>query len=53
MPKPLWEPSEQRIKNSNMYRFMQSVNQTHGTDFADYDALYQWSVTNIEAFWAE
>ncbi len=53
MLKPLWEPSEQRIKDSNMYRFMQSVNHTHGTRFTDYDALYQWSVDNIEAFWAE
>jgi acetoacetyl-CoA synthetase len=53
MSKPLWKPSEQRIKNSNMYRFMQAVNHTYGTHFADYDALYQWSVENIAAFWAE
>ena len=53
MSQPLWEPSEQRIKDSNMYRFMQEVNQTYGTHFADYDALYQWSVENIAAFWAE
>ena len=33
MLKPLWEPSEQRIKDSNMYRFMQSVNKTHGIKF--------------------
>jgi acetoacetyl-CoA synthetase len=36
-----------------MYRFMQAVNQGHGTDFTDYDSLYQWSVENIEVFWAE
>jgi acetoacetyl-CoA synthetase len=53
MSKPLWKPSEQRIKDSNMFRFMQVVNQTHGTNFTDYDGLYQWSVENIEAFWAE
>ena len=53
MAQPLWEPSEQRIKESNMYRFMQGVNRTYGTQFTDYDALYQWSVTNIAAFWAE
>ncbi len=53
MLKPLWEPSEQRIKDSNMYRFMQSVNQTHGINCTDYNELYQWSVENIEAFWAE
>ncbi len=53
MLKPLWEPSAQRIKNSNMYRFMQSVNDIHGTTFTDYNELYQWSVENLEAFWAE
>jgi acetoacetyl-CoA synthetase len=53
MLKPLWEPSEQRIKDSNMYRFMQGVNHSHGTDFTDYNSLYQWSVENIESFWAE
>ncbi len=53
MLKPLWKPSAQRIKNSNMYRFMQTVNHTYGTHFTDYDHLYQWSVENIETFWAE
>jgi acetoacetyl-CoA synthetase len=51
--KPLWEPSARRIKDSNMHRFMQIVNRTYGTNFTDYDGLYQWSVENIEAFWAE
>jgi acetoacetyl-CoA synthetase len=36
-----------------MYRFMQRVNSTYGMNFSDYDALYQWSVANIEDFWAE
>jgi len=53
MSKPLWEPSSQRIQNTNMYRFMQEVNQTCNTDFNDYDALYQWSVDDLESFWAE
>ena len=53
MMEPLWKPSEKRVKESNMYRFMQSVNHSHGTNFADYDALYQWSVENLEAFWTE
>jgi len=49
----LWRPSEQRIKGSNMYRFMQGVNQNYGTDFNDYEALHQWSVEHLEAFWTE
>jgi len=35
-----------------MYRFMQKVNEEHGTDFADYGALHRWSVDNLEDFWA-
>ncbi len=32
---------------------MQHVNRTYQTNFTDYDGLYQWSVENIAAFWAE
>ena len=53
MLKPLWSPSRQRIKDSNMYRFMQMVNRKHGKQFSDYTSLYSWSVENLEAFWAE
>ncbi len=53
MLEPLWKPSDQRVRASNMYRFMQNVNRRHGTHFNDYDSLYQWSVENIEAFWGE
>ncbi|OEU79032.1 MAG: acetoacetate-CoA ligase [Desulfobulbaceae bacterium C00003063] len=53
MSKLLWEPSEQRIKSSNIYKFMQNVNEKYGTHFAEYEALHQWSVNNLENFWAE
>ncbi len=53
MKKALWKPSEARIKNSNMYRFMQQVNRSLEMDLVDYDSLYQWSVDNLETFWAE
>ena len=52
MSKLLWEPTEERIRNSNMFRFMERINEKHGTDFSDYDALYQWSIDNIPDFWA-
>jgi len=52
MAKLLWKPSEERIKNSNMYKFMQFINDKHGTDFREYRALYQWSVDKIPEFWA-
>ncbi|MBW1642401.1 MAG: acetoacetate--CoA ligase [Deltaproteobacteria bacterium] len=52
MDKLLWEPSEERIKNSNMHRFMEAVNEKHRKSFTDYDSLYQWSIENISDFWA-
>jgi len=52
MGKLLWQPSEERIKSSNMHRFMGYVNERYGKDFTEYDPLYQWSVDNISDFWA-
>jgi len=52
MAKLLWQPSEERIKTTNMYRFIQFVNERHSLDFHGYPALYQWSVENIPDFWA-
>ncbi len=52
MAKLLWTPSEERKQNSNMYRFMLTVNSKFGKNFTDYDGLYQWSVDNIADFWA-
>jgi acetoacetyl-CoA synthetase len=52
MGKMLWRPSTQRVKDSNMYRFMEFVNARHGKNLSDYDQLYRWSVDNIPDFWA-
>ncbi len=51
MAKRLWQPSEERIKNTNMYAFMQTVNHKFDKDFSTYDELYQWSVENLADFW--
>ncbi len=53
MPKKLWEPSEERIKSTNIYRFMTRVNDTYGTSFTEYTPLWEWSVDHLEDFWAE
>ena len=51
MAKILWKPSPERVKNSNMYRFMCSVNERYNKDLKDYDGLYQWSIDNVPDFW--
>lgn len=52
MGKLLWEPSEERIKNAEMTRYMNFVNQRYAKDFHTYWELYDWSVNNILDFWA-
>ena len=52
MAKLLWQPSEEQIKNSNMYRFMGIVNQKFNQSFNEYQSLYEWSIENIADFWA-
>ena len=51
MGKLLWQPSEDRIKSTNMYRFMTGINEKYNKDFDEYGQLYQWSIENISDFW--
>ena len=51
MAKLLWKPSEEQIKNSNLYRFMNFINEKYGQNFETYAPLYEWSVANIPEFW--
>jgi acetoacetyl-CoA synthetase len=51
MGKLLWQPTEEQVKRSNMYRYMQFVNERFDKAFQTYDELYQWSVTAIPDFW--
>ncbi len=51
MEKLLWKPSDQRIKVTNLNRFMRFINETFKTNFSAYADLYQWSIENIPDFW--
>jgi acetoacetyl-CoA synthetase len=48
---PLWKPSEERIKQTNMYRFMNFINERYSESFTDYEPLREWSVANISELW--
>jgi len=52
MAKLLWKPSEDRIRQSNLFRLNSFINEKHGTQLSDYDSLYQWSIDHIPDFWA-
>jgi len=50
--RPLWEPSEERIKNANITKFIRYVNDKHGVKIDGFHALYDWSIANRADFWA-
>src|SRR5208337_1564232 len=52
MRKPLWQPSEERIKNANMTKFMEYAGKRQGKAFSGYFDLYGWSIDHIPEFWA-
>jgi acetoacetyl-CoA synthetase len=52
MAKLLWKPSDEQIEKTNMYRFMNFINEKHNQDFSHYAQLHAWSITNIADFWA-
>lgn len=48
---PIWVPSAKRIGATNMYKYLQFINDQHNKSFTTYDELYEWSITNIADFW--
>jgi acetoacetyl-CoA synthetase len=51
MTEPLWRPTEEQIRNTQMFKFMTHLNTSLGTDHKDYADLHQWSVDHIAEFW--
>ena len=52
---PLWAPSPERIARANLTRFLEQVRAIgdRTESVVDYDALYQWSIRDLELFWTE
>jgi len=48
----LWTPSEEWLRRSNISAFADWLERNRGLQFADYPALYRWSVEHLEDFWA-
>jgi acetoacetyl-CoA synthetase len=51
-PPIVWMPSEERIASATITRYREWVNQTRGLRLEDYGGLWQWSVDELEEFWA-
>ncbi len=49
--KILWEPSEERIKHSNIMAFITAVEADWNINLRDFEELYEFSIQETEKFW--
>lgn len=50
--KPLWTPSPERVRDSNLTRFIAFINGKSGLNVKSYSELYKWSIENVSDFWS-
>ncbi len=48
----LWSPRPEFAEKSNVAKYMRWLKAERGLDFADYSALWNWSVTDLKGFWS-
>ena len=46
----LWKPSPERVSDANLTRFIRFVNDKYGKSLEGYPELYDWSISDLEAF---
>jgi acetoacetyl-CoA synthetase len=49
----LWRPSETRVADANLTRFIRCLNARRGLRLRDYTELYAWSLSSAPEFWTE
>ena len=49
---PLWRPSSERVARARVTAFLRWLERERGLTFADYEALWRWSVSDLEGFWS-
>jgi acetoacetyl-CoA synthetase len=47
----LWQPSRIRAEETNMFRFMNYINERYNLEFSLYGELWEWSIDNLPALW--
>ncbi len=51
LPPILWNPSDEFIQNSNLQQYLTWLEREKGLRFTTYQQLWEWSVTELSAFW--
>ena len=52
VPPILWRPDAERIERASITGYARWLERTRGLDLPDYEALWEWSTTDLEGFWA-
>ena len=47
----LWTPSAERVRQAGITAFARWLKDTRGLELGSYNDLWQWSITDIDAFW--
>ena len=47
----IWKQSDERIKSSQMFRFMKEINDKYNLCLSNFSDLHSWSVNNKTDFW--
>jgi|SRR5581483_856284 len=50
-PTPVRTPSEEEIRRAHLTEFQAWLKQHRGLEFGNYEALWGWSVHDLEGFW--
>jgi acetoacetyl-CoA synthetase len=51
-PPIVWTPSAERVGSATITRYREWLNETRGLSLEEYADLWQWSVDELEDFWA-
>ncbi len=51
MSQPLWQPTENAARSTNLARFLAAASRSCGAEFTSYEALHDFSVRDPGAFW--
>ena len=47
----LWTPSSEQVARANLTAFQAWLTERHGKSFDSYDAMWRWSIGDLEGFW--
>ena len=48
----IWRPSEESIDRANITGYLEWLARHRALTFANYQELWRWSVTDLDAFWS-